>query len=101
MLQVEEVHPSPAINRNGTLLKTEIVEQPTLTSTPMSIGDSSVAPPTVVPTHIVPVPIAPAQPLSTSTPTAPMKKIKRVCRLDLFGAILRMDFVGFAKFSGK
>lgn len=70
MHQVEEV-PSLPINLNGTLLKTEIIEQPTLAPTPISVVESSVAPPT----H--PVPIAPAQPVSTSTPIVPTKKVKR------------------------
>lgn len=74
MHQVEEV-PAPSINLNGTLLKTEFIEQPISTSMPMPMAESSVAPPTI------PVPIAPAQPLSTSTPIAPAKKAKRVCEL--------------------
>jgi len=78
MHQVEEV-PAPSINLNGTLLKTEFIEQPISTSMPMPMAESSVAPPTI------PVPIAPAQPLSTSTPIAPAKKTKRGLK-GLFGS---------------
>lgn len=82
MHQVEEVPPPPSINLNGTLLKTEFIEQPTPTPTPISMAESSVVPPSISSTHVNPVPIAPAQPVSTSTPVAPIKKVKRVCRFN-------------------
>jgi hypothetical protein len=84
MHQVEEIPPPPSINLNGTLLKTEIIERPTLTPTPISLTESLVAPPSVTPTQFIAVPITPAQPLLTSTPTAPIKRVKRVCILYVF-----------------
>lgn len=75
MQQVEEVPPPLSINLNGTLLKSEIIDQPTLTPTPISLTKSLVAPP---PTQLIAVPIAPAQPLLTSTPSTTIKRVKRV-----------------------
>lgn len=70
MHQVEEV--SLPVTINGTLLKSECIEQPPLTHTPISLTESAVAPPSGN------VPIAPAPPLSTSTPTSAVKKARRV-----------------------
>jgi len=84
MHQVEEVPPPLSINLNGTLLKSEIVDRPMPTPTPISLTESSVAPPSVIPTQFIAVPIAPAQPLLTSTPSATIKRVKRVCIFHVF-----------------
>lgn len=78
MHQVEEV--SLPITINGTLLKSESIELPPLTHTPISLTESSVAPPSVTATQLINVPIAPApvQQLITTTPTPSVKKVKRV-----------------------
>jgi len=73
MQQVEELPPPPSINLNGTLLKTEIIDQLTPTPTPISLTESLVAPP---PTQLIAVPIIPAQQVLASTPT--IKRVKRV-----------------------
>ena len=80
---MEEAPPPPPVNLNNIspLMKTEVIEPPVLPEpTPISATEPSVAPPTAITTPMVTVPIAPAQPLLTSTPSAPIKKPKRVCR---------------------
>jgi hypothetical protein len=83
MFQVEEAPPSQPVHINGTLLKTEVIEQPT----PISITELSVAPPSVTQAQLITLPIASAQPLLTSTPTATIKRAKRVCFLFSFSEI--------------
>ncbi len=79
MHQVEEIPPAVSSNLNGAPLKCEVVEQPLPTSTPISLTESSVAPPSVTQPQMITVPIAPAQPLLTSTPSTTIKRTKRVC----------------------
>ena len=78
MFQVEEATLPQSVHINGTLLKTEVIEQPVPIPTPISITESSVAPPSVTQAQLITVPIASAQPLLTSTPTATIKRAKRV-----------------------
>jgi hypothetical protein len=95
MQQVEEVTPPLTINLNGTLLKTEFMDQPTPTPTPISLTESSVAPPPVISTPPIPRAIAPAQPLLTITPSSTIKRVKKVCIFHVF-CIIEYYYLGLS-----
>jgi hypothetical protein len=82
MQQVEEVLQPPSFNLNGSILKSEVVDQPLLTS--VIPTELSVAPPSSTHAQLIAVPIAARQPLLTSTPSATIKRIKRVCIFDVY-----------------
>ena len=84
---MEDVPLPPTLNLNVSPLKCEVVEQPLPTSTPISLTESPVAPPSVTQTQLITIPIAPAQPLLTSTPSATIKRAKRVCVFLIYLAI--------------
>jgi hypothetical protein len=98
MFQVEEVPPPQSVLLNGTLLKSEVIEQPVPILTPISITESSLAPPSVTQAQLITVPIASAQPLLTSTPTATIKRAKRVDFCRFFSSNL-MYFLGISNLS--
>jgi hypothetical protein len=95
MFQVEEVPPPQSVLLNGTLLKSEVIEQPVPILTPISITESSLAPPSVTQAQLITVPIASAQPLLTSTPTATIKRAKRVDFCRFFSSNLMYFFRDF------
>ncbi|CAF1311384.1 unnamed protein product [Adineta steineri] len=70
MHQVEEAPRPPSVNFNVSPLKSEVVEQPA----PISSTESPVVLSSVPQSQLITVPIAPAQPLLTSTPTSAIKR---------------------------
>jgi hypothetical protein len=75
----------PSETTNGQPPAVEEAEQPTFhvlqppAVTSIAPSEPVITPPPTTYTQLIAVPIASDQPLVTSTPTAPVKQVKRVC----------------------